>query len=188
MSQCGLSLPLLGDIPKDSLYASAPAGLVANRSLDDMHPRFIHLGRNVFLHRVQRLAALHDTDVVLPVLVRKVSGEKIKVGFADNLPARLAQFFAEPVVGKREPPGGVLAENILRQVFHQRMKQKLGAAQLQFGSLLFHDILHSALVIKYPAGLVPYRAGRLRDPDPGAVPAENLRLKLLDTPLLLDEF
>ena len=188
VGQSDLGLPLLGDIPKDALYASAPAGLVANRGLDDMHPRFLHLRRNVFLHRVQRLAALHDADVVLPVLVRKVSREKIKVGFPDDLPARLAQFFAEPFVGKREPPGSVLAENILRQVFHQRVKQNLGAAQLQLGSLLFHDILHGALVIKYPAGLVPYRAGCLRDPDPGVVPAENLRLELLDAPLLLNEF
>ena len=141
----------------------------------------------MLLHRVQRFAALHDADVVLPVLFREVRRKKIEVGLADDLPARPAQFRAEPFVGKGEFPGGVLAENELRQVFHQRVKQNLRAAQLQLGRFLFADILHRALVVKHPAGGVPHRPRRLRDPDPGAVPAENLRLELLNAPLLLDK-
>ena len=187
MSQRDLGVPLPGDIPKDPLHADAPPSLVADRCLDDVHPRFLPLGRDVFLDRVQRLAALHDAQVVLSVLAREVGREKIKVGFADDLPARLPQFLAETGVGKGEPPGGVLAENILRQILHQRVKQNLRPAQLQLGPLLFGDILHRALVEKHLAGLVPDNARRLGNPDPRGILAENLRLELLDAPLLLDE-
>ncbi len=119
MSQRDLGMPLPGDIPKNPLHADTPPRLVADRCLDDVHPRLLPLRRDVFLDRIQRLAALHDAQVVLSVLAREVGREKIKVSFADYLPARLPQFLAETGVGKREPPGSILTKNILRQILHQ---------------------------------------------------------------------
>ena len=49
MSQRDLGMPLPGAIPKNPLYADTPPRLVADRCLDDVHPRFLPLGRGVFL-------------------------------------------------------------------------------------------------------------------------------------------
>ncbi len=67
------------------------------------------------------------------------------------------------------------------------MKQNLRPAKLQLGPLLFGNILHRTLVEKHLAGLVPDNTRRLGNPDPRAILPENLRLELLNTPLLLNE-
>ena len=84
-----------------------------------MHPSLLPVCRYVFLNRVERLAAFHDAKVILAVFVGEVGRKKIEVGFADDLPPRLAQLLAKPVVGENELAAGILPENFLRQILHQ---------------------------------------------------------------------
>ena len=110
---------LQGDIPENSLHPRTSAGLIVGGRLDHVHPGFLPVDRHVFLHRVERLVALHDAEIVLAVFVGEVGRKKIEVGFADDLPPRLAQLLAKPVVGENELAAGILPENFLRQILHQ---------------------------------------------------------------------
>ena len=75
---------------------------------------------------VEDLPAFEHLLVIPPVLLGQLSGEEIEVGLSLEVLERGSELGAELVVGEGEPAVEVLAQDHLRDRFHQRMIKNLG--------------------------------------------------------------
>jgi hypothetical protein len=80
----------------------------------------------VFLFLIQHLTRFHDPEIVFAIGLRQFRREKISVRPANDVLRGASQAPAEPFIDELETPIAVLAENALRQVFHQGKIQRAG--------------------------------------------------------------
>src|SRR5690242_21871772 len=94
---------------------------VAQRSLDHVDVDFAAPGWLMLLDRFVRLAGLQHVPVITLVLFCQFGGEKVEIGFADNLFEGSSQGSAKLLVGKGKTELEIFAEDVLRQSLDQRM-------------------------------------------------------------------
>ena len=186
VSQRLLDFPAFGDVPEHSLHANDVADGVVKRRLDHLHVNLPVRGL-VFLHRFKRLAGVQDAMIVALVFRRQLCGENISVGLADNFLQRLAEGRAEPHVSKCESAFPVLAKNVLRQRFDQRVIQHFRVLHRLFGPFAVGDVFDRPLEIQDVALNIAHDTGVLRNPDDAPVLAIDLRLEPGDKTIFLDE-
>ncbi len=141
----------------------------------------------MFLGEFIGLAGLHHAPVVPLVFLGQVLREKIEIRLAQNVLQLAVVMLAVLLVGKREPALEVLAKNVLRHRFHERMVKRFRAAQRLLRLPPLRDVLDRAFVIKQFALRVAHGAAVLRNPDDGPVLAVNLRLEPAQRVVLLHQ-
>ena len=162
-------------------------GGIIQGGFDHVDVNFFAVGGLVFLDGLEGTPAAHDVLVVLLVLGCEVGRKKIEVRVTENLVARFAQRLAEARVGEGELLLQVLAEDILRKGFHQRMVESLGVAEVDLGAFALGTSLDGALVEHDAFLSITHGTNVLGDPDDDAVLAVDPRLKAADHIALLHE-
>ena len=129
----------LGHVPEDALDADDVPGRVVDGRLDDVDVDAVPVRGLVGLDGVHRFTGGHDAQIIGVILVRQGGGEKIVVGPPDDLLLRLAQRRAKLLIHEDEPALRVLAEDVLRQRFHERLVEDLGRLERILSAALFEE-------------------------------------------------
>ena len=141
----------------------------------------------MFFDGFERRACLHDAVIVALVFRGKLLREKIEVRFPDDFPQGPTEFAAEFRVAEREAAFLVLAEDVLRQRFDQRVIQNLGVTQRLLGPFALGDFFHRAFVVEHLASPIAHDPRVLGNPDDAPVLAINLGLEFRDDSVLLNQ-
>ena len=138
--------PLLafGDVPKDALDADDLAVGIVDRRLHHVHVTLLPPRRNILFDGLEAFAGLDHVPIVALIFLRQDRREKIEVCFADNFYEWLSDDRAKIFVREGKLFVEVFAENILRQVFDQRMVKRLGRDELFFGVMSFDRVTDRA--------------------------------------------
>ena len=89
----------------------------------------------MFFDVLEHFAGLDDFPVVPAVFLGQLGRMNVEIGLAQELLERPAHELAETLVGEDEPPLEVLAEDVARQAFDQRVIECFRFAQRQFSAL-----------------------------------------------------
>ena len=129
----------LRHVPENPLDAHHPAHRIVEGCFDDVDEPFLAAVRGMGLHRLESLHGGHHPRVVPMVFVGQLLREKIMVGSAQDFRQRLAEGLAEFPVGEGEAPLHVLAQDVLREGFHQRLVERLRVPEPVLRALMVLD-------------------------------------------------
>ena len=132
--------PPVRHVPEDALDAHDLAPRVIDRRFEHLDKGLGPIGLPVLFNILENFLRVDHPQIVLAKFLGQGRRVEVEVGLAQDLIQRLADRGAEQVVAKGEAPVQVLAEDVERQAFHERVIQRFRVAQAFLGSLALNEL------------------------------------------------